>query len=624
MALIQLSPSATEQETRVTQNTNNAGLQTSINQIGNASPKGVYATLAALQAEHPSGASGVYLVTADGNWYYWNGTAWTAGGQYQSTGIADGSISPDMTNFISYASSYDYFTNKIALISGNGNFYSGGNISTDGTYDLYVIAVTAGCAYWLSFLNNGIVSNIAIRKMFYASNNSATKSGDIIAKVGSIISSSFDGSFTVPSGASYIYICIDAGTNLANASLQMITGTHASPTYPAQGYVAQKLSIDLSQSFGTLPVALMTQLINSAFNINPDTVIDSAYLAIISGIANIALNIPSTLPFDKIFITNIDLENPASAFNYQTNNVAVRFSRLVGFKDSSSPIFQEIGIGRITTNNSQICNYSISAENNTNISGTFEMTNGFYSNVMNRAFTYSASTVSALNVEISKKYIQRITSPNILEPYPYFLDSYIYNNQLYANDSKAPTTGRYNGIDLGAGILPSGMSAKVIWSNGIYSASNVTLISNPNGLSTVENITDGSVHLSFDIYKAVVSVFINSVNTIIQTINYNAQCLKDGMTVYNIGWSISGDTLTVNCPDGTQHTVTDSRFQTYLGRYCTLEQYWLKWISLRPIVTYFEIDVNGSSVLTDNFNRADGAIGNAPTGQTYQQIHGIW
>ena len=37
----------------------------------------------------------IYVNTTDGYWYYYNGTAWTQGGVYQSTGIADGSISLD-------------------------------------------------------------------------------------------------------------------------------------------------------------------------------------------------------------------------------------------------------------------------------------------------------------------------------------------------------------------------------------------------------------------------------------------------------------------------------------------------------------------------------------------------
>lgn len=73
---------------------------TTITNIGNASPKGTYATLTALQTAFPTGATGIYIVTADGKWYYWNGTAWTGGGVYQSTGIADGTVFPESTVFM--------------------------------------------------------------------------------------------------------------------------------------------------------------------------------------------------------------------------------------------------------------------------------------------------------------------------------------------------------------------------------------------------------------------------------------------------------------------------------------------------------------------------------------------
>lgn len=60
--------------------------------MASGSPKGVYTTLALLQAAYPTGTTGAYLVTADGNWYYWSGSVWTVGGTYQSTGIADKSV----------------------------------------------------------------------------------------------------------------------------------------------------------------------------------------------------------------------------------------------------------------------------------------------------------------------------------------------------------------------------------------------------------------------------------------------------------------------------------------------------------------------------------------------------
>lgn len=60
--------------------------------MASGSPKGVYATLYALQTAYPTGTTGAYLVTGDGKWYYWSGSAWTVGGTYQATGIADKSV----------------------------------------------------------------------------------------------------------------------------------------------------------------------------------------------------------------------------------------------------------------------------------------------------------------------------------------------------------------------------------------------------------------------------------------------------------------------------------------------------------------------------------------------------
>lgn len=67
--------------------------------VSSGSPKGVYPTLADLQAAYPTGNSGVFLVAADGKLYGWINSSWTAIVQYQSTGIADNSITPQKTTF---------------------------------------------------------------------------------------------------------------------------------------------------------------------------------------------------------------------------------------------------------------------------------------------------------------------------------------------------------------------------------------------------------------------------------------------------------------------------------------------------------------------------------------------
>jgi hypothetical protein len=56
--------------------------------VTKGSPSGVYATVSALQTAKPTGDGNIYLVSADGKWYYWSGSAWTAGGVYQGTGPA--------------------------------------------------------------------------------------------------------------------------------------------------------------------------------------------------------------------------------------------------------------------------------------------------------------------------------------------------------------------------------------------------------------------------------------------------------------------------------------------------------------------------------------------------------
>jgi lysophospholipase L1-like esterase len=83
-------------------------LTTALTNIGSGSPAGVFTTLSLLQsnaaANTVDGKKRIYVVIADGKWYFWNGTAWTAGGTYQSTGIADKSVTADKISFIQQSS----------------------------------------------------------------------------------------------------------------------------------------------------------------------------------------------------------------------------------------------------------------------------------------------------------------------------------------------------------------------------------------------------------------------------------------------------------------------------------------------------------------------------------------
>lgn len=120
--VLEINDKIDDHETKLTEKATKAevsAVDTKITNIGNASPKGTYATLSALQTAFPTGTTGIYLVTADGKWHYWNGSAWTAGGVYQSTGIADNSLTPLKTTFLEYS-------NKNLF---NGAFVSGKYLS---------------------------------------------------------------------------------------------------------------------------------------------------------------------------------------------------------------------------------------------------------------------------------------------------------------------------------------------------------------------------------------------------------------------------------------------------------------------------------------------------------------
>ena len=99
-------------------------VDTQITSVASGSPKGAYATLTDLQIALPTGNTNIYLVTADGKWYYWSGATWTPGGVYQSTGIADNSISVSKVDFVDGTNLFDgtfstnWFSASTLLIAG--------------------------------------------------------------------------------------------------------------------------------------------------------------------------------------------------------------------------------------------------------------------------------------------------------------------------------------------------------------------------------------------------------------------------------------------------------------------------------------------------------------------------
>lgn len=78
-----------ETATRIT---NDNQLQSQISSLASGSP------LVASSTSGMTNTNRVYVNTTDGKWYYYNGSAWVAGGTYQSSGIASNSVGIDGIN----------------------------------------------------------------------------------------------------------------------------------------------------------------------------------------------------------------------------------------------------------------------------------------------------------------------------------------------------------------------------------------------------------------------------------------------------------------------------------------------------------------------------------------------
>lgn len=62
----------------------NAEIKRMLSSILDGTPKGTYQNISALRSAKPTGEAGIFITTDNGHWNYWNGSAWTDGGPYQT------------------------------------------------------------------------------------------------------------------------------------------------------------------------------------------------------------------------------------------------------------------------------------------------------------------------------------------------------------------------------------------------------------------------------------------------------------------------------------------------------------------------------------------------------------
>lgn len=144
-----------------------------------ATPKGVYSTVDELRKAFPYGNPGIYIISADGNWYYWNNTDWVSGGKYQSSGapselvfsavniIKNGNFANGITGFNIYGGDADYIANQGALsLKGKGGLgltgiYTAGTNNFTGVkgHKIYIKArmrvTNSECAGFKMYLYDG-------------------------------------------------------------------------------------------------------------------------------------------------------------------------------------------------------------------------------------------------------------------------------------------------------------------------------------------------------------------------------------------------------------------------------------------------------------------------------------
>ncbi|MBS3729574.1 BppU family phage baseplate upper protein [Lactococcus lactis subsp. lactis] len=106
-----------------------------------------------------------------GNWYYWNGSAWSSGGVYQSQGISNGSIAPSKINKIynlfvdsnktpgKYIAGYDTTTLLPTLSDSASQSVSVINLPKRGSIDIFLNTATVGQVMMILDASGKVVGN---------------------------------------------------------------------------------------------------------------------------------------------------------------------------------------------------------------------------------------------------------------------------------------------------------------------------------------------------------------------------------------------------------------------------------------------------------------------------------
>lgn len=148
----------------------------------------------------------------------------------------------------------------------------------------------------------------------------------------------------------------------------------------------------------------------------------------------------------------------------------------------------------------------------------------------------------------------------------------VSSNRLVASPSGQATTATYTGVQRPSNVR----KVKVRFSLPADALAGVTtcLISQPNGLTKITDVTDKSDHMVFTDSQASVQLWLNGGSAItLETLTYLAALLKDGTQYVAAFEIVAADTVKITLPDGYTAFVQDARFSSYTGVYAMIEHF---------------------------------------------------
>lgn len=197
-----------------------------------------------------------------------------------------------------------------------------------------------------------------------------------------------------------------------------------------------------------------------------------------------------------------------------------------------------------------------------------------------------------------------------------FKNAYILNKKLVANDTSGTSD-----VSAQYTVAKMGNTVNKIMLKGIFDTNTtIAIITEPNGMTNVTDVTNRSIHITFGANGCSVGYFDNKALTNIKNISWDGDYIGKEVT---IGFEISGNVITVYLPNGNTLTVTNEKLISCGGKYALWEHY-MGGLNKRifhsaQFTKIYAEDADGN-VLCDDFNRENGSIGISPQGYVYAQF----